>query len=149
MLDLHTIAEFSRTNCVAICAFLVPANLVFAVLAIALTISARAASQVRWVVGLGCLCALTMVLHVSTWFNIGVVQAETFILLCLGTTCLFVNVWAIAHPRSMTQIGAPAIAYLNQRSVVGCVEPERNAPLIRHQELRTLPVGDRPDGLLK
>jgi hypothetical protein len=112
MLDLHTTAEFSRTHCVAICAFLVPANLVFAIWAIALTISARAASQVLWVVGLGSLCALTMVLHVSTWFSIGVVRAETFILLSLGATCLLVNVWAIAHPRSMAQIGSPVVTYV-------------------------------------
>jgi ABC-type multidrug transport system permease subunit len=42
-----------------------------------------------------------MVLHVYTWFMIGVVMAPTYILLALGSICLGINFWAIAHPQSM------------------------------------------------
>lgn len=110
MLDLHTLAELSRTHCVAICAFLVPANLLLTFTTIALTVIGRPTSQVRPIVGLASLCALVMVLHVSTWFAIGVVQAETFILLSLGATCLGVNLWAIADSARMKQLGRSAIS---------------------------------------
>jgi hypothetical protein len=109
LMDINAISEFSRTNCIAICAFLVPANLLSALLTIGAISLDRPPSQVRWAAGLGSLCAVTMVLHVSTWFSIGVVQAETFILLSLGATCLSLNVWAIAHPQSMVQLGTFAI----------------------------------------
>jgi hypothetical protein len=115
MLDFQTIAELSRTHCVAICAFLVPANLLLTSVTIALTVIDRPASQVRLVVGIASVCALVMVLHVSTWFMIGVVQSETFVLLSLGATCLGVNVWAIAHSRSMKQLGRSVVSLVQQK----------------------------------
>jgi hypothetical protein len=115
MIDFHTISELSRTHCVSICTFLVPANLLLTFVTIALTAIGRPASQVRLAAGIASLFALVMVLHVSTWFAIGVVQAETFILLSLGATCFGVNVWAILHSRSMKQLGRSVFSLVQQK----------------------------------
>lgn len=101
MFDFSTLFEFSRTNCLAICAFLVPANLLFTLQTMIFTGLRRPQPQVRQAAMLACLPALVMVFHVFTWWMIGVVMAPTFILLGLASTCLSINFWAIAHPQSM------------------------------------------------
>jgi hypothetical protein len=115
MIDFHTISELSRTHCVSICAFLVPANLLSTLATLALTVIGRPASQVRIAAGIASLFALVMVLHVSTWFAIGVVQAETFILLSLGATCALVNGWAILHSQSIKQLGRSVFSLVQQK----------------------------------
>ncbi|MDZ7957449.1 MAG: hypothetical protein RMY34_06030 [Aulosira sp. DedQUE10] len=95
MLDFHTLAEFSRANCVSICAFLVPANLLATLLTIILTVIHRPLHQVWQSAGLASIFALIMVMHVYTWFAIGVVMLPTYILLWLAITCLITNVAAI------------------------------------------------------
>ncbi|WGV26626.1 hypothetical protein [Halotia branconii] len=92
MLDFHTLAEFSRANCVSICAFLVPANLIATSLTIILTFLQR---QIWQTVGIASIFAFVMVLHVYTWFAIGVVMAPTYILLCLAISCLLSNLVAV------------------------------------------------------
>ena len=104
MLDFNPIFEFSRTNCAAICAFLVPINLVFTLQTLILAGINRPQNQVRFSALVGCLPAMAMVLHVCTWLMIGVVMAPTFILWGLGTTCLALNIWAIIHSISMTSL---------------------------------------------
>lgn len=104
MVDLNPLFEFSRANCVAICAFLVPANLLATIQAMVFVGLNRPSSQVGLITAFAALYALTMILHVGTWFMIGVVMLPTFILLWLGFTCLAVNVWAIAHPSSMASL---------------------------------------------
>ncbi|GBE90857.1 hypothetical protein [Nostoc cycadae] len=100
MLDFHTLAEFSRTNCIGICAFLVPANLIATLLTIILTALRRPISQLQLVVGIAIIFAVVMALHVFSWFVIGVVLAPTYILLSLAITCLVVNFAAlIFHKR--------------------------------------------------
>ncbi len=101
MFDFNTLFEFSRANCVAICAFLVPANLLCTLQTIIFTGLRRPKINVRQAAVLACIPALVMVLHVYTWFMIGVVMAPTYILLALGSICLGINLWAIAHPQSM------------------------------------------------
>ena len=101
MFDFNTLFEFSRANCVAICAFLVPANLLFTLQTIVFTGLRRPKIKVRQAAVLACIPALVMVLHVYTWFMIGEVMAPTYILLALGSICLGINFWAIAHPQSM------------------------------------------------
>jgi hypothetical protein len=95
MLDFHTLAEFSRTNCVSICAFLVPANLLATLLTIILTLSNRPLRQVWQSAGFASIFAIAMVMHVYTWFLIGVVMPPTYILLSLAITCLLANLAAI------------------------------------------------------
>lgn len=101
MFDFNTLFEFSRTNCLAICAFLVPANLLFTLQTMIFTGLRRPQPQVRQAAMLACLPALVMVFHVFTWWMIGVVMAPTFILLGLASTCLSINFWVIAHPQSL------------------------------------------------
>jgi hypothetical protein len=101
MFDFNTLSEFSRTHCIAICAFLVPANLLFTLQTMISTGLRRPQPQVRQAAVLACLPALVMVFHVFTWWMIGVVMAPTFILLGLASTCLSINFWAITHPQSM------------------------------------------------
>ncbi|MBW4641528.1 MAG: hypothetical protein KME23_00600 [Goleter apudmare HA4340-LM2] len=99
MLDFNTLAEFSRANCVGICAFLVPANLLATLLTMILTALHRPSSQVWQAAGIASLLALVMVMHVYTWFMIGVVMAPTYILLSLAITCGLANLAAILWQR--------------------------------------------------
>ncbi|MGA9383176.1 MAG: hypothetical protein WBV73_30810 [Phormidium sp.] len=48
--------------------------------------------------------AVVMILHVFTWFMIGVVMLPTYILLTLGSVCLTINFWAILNRTSMRQL---------------------------------------------
>ncbi len=95
MLDLNTLAEFSRANCVSICAFLVPANLITTSLTIILTVLQRPTHQIWQVAGIASIFAFVMILHVYTWFAIGVVMAPTYILLCLAISCSLTNLVAV------------------------------------------------------
>jgi asparagine N-glycosylation enzyme membrane subunit Stt3 len=101
MFDFNTLFEFSRTNCIAICAFLVPANLLLTLQTMIFTGLRRPQVQVRQAALLACIPALVMMLHVYTWFMVGVVMAPTYILLWLGITCMGINLWAITHSQSM------------------------------------------------
>ena len=104
MFDFNALFEFSRTYCATICAFLVPANLLFTSQTLIFTGLRRPQTQVQKAAILACFPALLMILHVYTWWAIGVVMAPTFILLWLASTCLGINVWAIAHPQSMMRL---------------------------------------------
>lgn len=95
MFDFNTLAEFSRTYCIGICAFLIPANLVATLLTIIFTVLRRPAAQVCLAAGIASIFASVMILHVFTWFMIGVVMAYTYILLGLGSVCLFASLGAI------------------------------------------------------
>jgi hypothetical protein len=101
MLDLTSILTFSHVHCIAICAVLVPVNLLATVQTLVLTGLNRPASQ-RWsTIALACLAAVLMVLHVITWFVVGVVMLPTFVLWSLGAVCLSSNLWALCHPESL------------------------------------------------
>jgi len=102
---LNLLFEFSRSHCLAICAFLVPANMT-ATLQTMIFIGRRSPenTQTRGVapiIFMSIVYALTMIFHVFTWFVVGMVMAPTFILLSLGIVCLGINVWAIAFPATL------------------------------------------------
>ncbi len=97
MLDFNTLAEFSRTHCIAICAFLVPANLAATSVTLISSAIHRPQSQVFCVAGIASIPALVMGLHVFTWFMIGTVAASTYILLFLGMTCLSINLGTVTQ----------------------------------------------------
>lgn len=97
MFDFNTLTEFSRANCIAICAFLVPANLVATSLTIIFTALIRPTVQVWQAAGIASSFALLMIWHVFTWFMAGIVLTPTYILLSLGSSCLFINIVAIAY----------------------------------------------------
>ena len=100
---VDSILNFSHTYCVAICAVLVPLNLLLTTGTIVLTALGKQ-TQVWKTAGLACLCAGIMVLHVLTWFLIGVVMAPTYVLLSLGTACLITNLWAVLSPQTMRRL---------------------------------------------
>lgn len=101
MIDINTLFEFSRTHCIAICGFLVPANLLATLQTLILVGLNRSQYQVQRATTIAIACALVMILHVYTWFAVGVVMAPTYILLFLGSVCLCLNVWALGHRESM------------------------------------------------
>ena len=105
MFDFNSLAEFSRHYCIGICAFLVPANLVATSLTGIFTVLRRPAAQVWQAAGLASIFALVMILHVFTWFMVGMVMAPTYILLCLGSICLWVNLGAILLRRRVAVFG--------------------------------------------
>ena len=104
MIDLNILSEFSRNNCIAICAFLVPANLLATIFTLSLSAYNRPQKQIIKAALLSYLPALIMLLHVLTWFNIGVVMMPTYILTWLALTCFSLNSWAAIHPKSMQQL---------------------------------------------
>jgi hypothetical protein len=104
MIHLHLLTEFSHTHCIAICAFLVPAILLLTLTTITLTGLQYRQAQILPSAGLATLCGVAMIFHVFSWFAVGVIAAPTFILLYMATTCTILNGWAIARPRSMTQL---------------------------------------------
>ncbi|BAZ84923.1 hypothetical protein [Dolichospermum compactum] len=104
MLDFNTLIEFSRNNCVGICAFLVPANILTTLLTIVLTVLNRPMGQVWMSIGFACTFASIMMLHVYTWFMIGVVMPPTYILLSLAITCLLTNILIIIWRRNSLQL---------------------------------------------
>jgi hypothetical protein len=97
MFDFNTLTEFSHANCITICAFLIPANLVATSLTIIFTALVRPTVQVWQATGIATIFALLMMWHVFTWFMVGIVLIPTYILLGLGSTCLFINIVAIAY----------------------------------------------------
>ncbi|MGH2415196.1 MAG: hypothetical protein ACRDEA_16185, partial [Microcystaceae cyanobacterium] len=64
----------------------------------------RPIQQLRLAAIMASLCALTLFLHVDTWFMIGVVMAPTFILLGLGMTCLVINITAMTYTQKLQQL---------------------------------------------
>jgi hypothetical protein len=102
MFDINLLFEFSRNHCVAICTLMVPANLLLTLRTILLVGRLRPQAQVQQATIAASFFALTMLLHVFTWFIVGVVMAPTYILLTLACVCLSLNLWAIAHPTSMS-----------------------------------------------
>ena len=104
MLDLEPIWEFSRHNCVAICSFLVPANLLMTIATLVLVIQQQPLAKVKWSMGLATIFAVTLFLHVSTWFAIGVVTPVTFILFALGMTCLTIDILTLGYRQAIAKI---------------------------------------------
>jgi pheromone shutdown protein TraB len=104
MLDFNIITELSRANCVSICAFLVPANLLATSSTITLAALRRPTHQVWQACAIATFFAVVMILHVYTWFAIGVVMAPTYILMWLAITCLISNFGAILLQRHFPKI---------------------------------------------
>lgn len=82
------LADFSRANCIGICAFLVPTILISTTLFLACFYQQRPRWTLHLSYGAILAAAGVMVLHVASWFSIGVVTPVTFILLGLALSCL-------------------------------------------------------------
>lgn len=104
MFDFNILAEFSRHNCVAICAFLVPANLLTTIQTLILLYLMRPLRQIRLAALFAIVFAFTLFLHISTWMIIGVFTPVSIVLFGLGTTCIIINCFAIVYPRNFSAI---------------------------------------------
>jgi len=104
MLDIHTLCQLSRDYCVGICAFLVPANMIITTQTMIFTGCHRPKWQSITTAIAAFTYAIILLLHVWTWFMIGVVMAPTFILIFLAVVCLGINLWAIGHPTSLAHL---------------------------------------------
>ena len=109
LLNFEPIFEFSRQNCVTICAFLVPANLFTTALTLILLFTQRSPTQIRLAITLSVIFAFTLFLHVSTWFIIGVITPVTFILFGLGATCLTISVLVNIYRHELLAINISSI----------------------------------------
>ncbi|NMG59075.1 hypothetical protein E1H12_11240 [Geitlerinema sp. P-1104] len=98
MLDFSHLAELSRLHCLGICAFLVPSNLLATLTTLGVVGMGKPPHIKRLSAAVAMILAVTMILHVWTWFAVGVVQAPTFILLSLASVCLGLNSLALAAP---------------------------------------------------
>ena len=96
MLDISAVFEFSRAHCIAICAVLVPANLLVTLQTMIWVWLRRPLIQVQGSVAVASLLALILLLHVVTWWVIGVVMAPTYILSALGCFCIALNLCCVA-----------------------------------------------------
>jgi hypothetical protein len=97
MLNIEHWFELSRTYCIPICAILVPANLLATLQTMIFAGFGQSTRRVYiMAVGSG-FYALLLLLHVFTWFAIGVVMAPTYILTCLGFTCITINICALLY----------------------------------------------------
>lgn len=89
--------EFSRHYCLAICAVIIPGNLLLTLRTLLLAIIRGSKSQLIINACLGVVLAFTLLLHVFSWFTIGVVMSSSYILLGLACLCLAINLGAIAQ----------------------------------------------------
>ncbi|WP_107671366.1 hypothetical protein [Cyanothece sp. BG0011] len=99
MFDPISIGEFSRNNCVSICAFLIPANLLGTLLSLSFILVKSSPLKLFTSVTVTTLLALILCLHVASWWIIGVIQATSFILLGLALLCISVNLWVVIQSR--------------------------------------------------
>jgi hypothetical protein len=104
MLELNTIAEFSRSHCVEICAFLVPISLLLTTTTMLLVGLDRSSRLIYASICMAILPPIALFLHVATWWSIGVVMLPTFILPVLATICLVTNAYALIAPKHMRNL---------------------------------------------
>jgi hypothetical protein len=100
-MDLNNIAEFSRSNCIGICAVLVPTNLLLTSMTMLFTLWGKSRRTIYTAIGIAIVPALILILHVVSWYAIGVVMAPTYILLVLATTCLAIDSYAAIDRQQM------------------------------------------------
>ena len=104
MIELNSIAEFSRCHCIGICAFLVPTNLFLAMGTMWLVAMDRSTKQIYTIISLSILPAIVLLLHVVTWWIVGVVMLPTFILPLLAVTALSIQTYALVNPQHMRNL---------------------------------------------
>ena len=104
MIIIHGLFNLSRAYCVEICSWLVPLTLITTVNTLVSIGCPESLWRGRLSALSACLLAGIMVLHVTSWFVIGVVKAPTFVLTGLACLCFGINSWAIKHPTSMLQV---------------------------------------------
>ncbi|BAW95845.1 hypothetical protein NIES970_07590 [[Synechococcus] sp. NIES-970] len=95
------LCEFSRCHCIAICGGLVPFNLILSFLTLVYVVRQAPPSLIQKNAIAVYGGVTLMVLHVSTWFLIGVVMIPTFLLPAFGAVCVAINLWGTQSPNSL------------------------------------------------
>jgi hypothetical protein len=103
MLDLATLNHFSRCNCVAICAVLIPVNLLISTAVIALSALNLSPRKRQRLAILGLFPALLLVSHVASWWVVGVVAPASFLLPSIALLCTIVNWLCLWKPEIVQQ----------------------------------------------
>lgn len=103
LLDPTPLFHLSHTYCVAICAALVPLNVLATLQTLILVGLQRSIPSIRRSTCLAIAFALLMIMHVLTWLLSGVVMAPTYILLSLASICFLCNLWAIVYRHHLSQ----------------------------------------------
>lgn len=111
MLSLNALLDFSRCNCVGICAFLVPLNILSTALTVYKVSRNHPPRSIHLSIGFASLAAVLLALHDLSWLIIGVIMAPTYILFTIALVCLSFNAWAGFHPRSMRQTVLTIVGY--------------------------------------
>jgi hypothetical protein len=96
--------EFSHHHCVAICAAMVPANLLATLQTLVLTFQPSKRRRLWGSILLANSLALLLSLHVLSWLWVGVIMPPTYILFSLALVCLSLNAWALLSPLSLKQV---------------------------------------------
>ncbi|WP_309727936.1 hypothetical protein [Chamaesiphon sp. OTE_75_metabat_556] len=115
MLDLNSIAEFSRCHCIGICALLVPVNLLLSTTTIFLVGAHRSVQLIYATAAISIWPALALFLHVATWWSIGIVMLPTFILPVLATICLATQAYAVINPHQMRTLLWKILAFVSNK----------------------------------
>lgn len=104
MNSIILLANFSRANCVGICATLVPIMLISTLSCLGFAYFQRGRFWVNLAYAGTISTCVLMGLHVSSWFSIGIVTPITFILFGLSLTCFSVCsvVWGFPLWRKVT-----------------------------------------------
>jgi hypothetical protein len=101
MLELNSLAEFSRCHCIGICAVLVPINLSLTISTMLSAALGRSKAIINATVALSIFPAIVLLLHVISWWAIGVIMLPTYILPVLAITCLMINIYAAVNSQQM------------------------------------------------
>jgi hypothetical protein len=102
MFDLATLHHFSRCNCVAICAALIPVNLLISTAVIVLSAIDQSPRQRQQLAVLGIFPGALLVSHVASWWLVGVVAPATILLPSLALLCTSIN-WACIWKPAIVQ----------------------------------------------
>lgn len=111
MFSLNALLDFSRCNCVGICATLVPINILATALTVVQVSRNPSPRLIHLNIGLASLAAALLALHDLSWLMIGVIMAPTYILFTIALVCLSFNAWAGFHPHSMRQLVLTLMRY--------------------------------------
>jgi hypothetical protein len=115
MLDLATLNHFSRCNCVAICAALIPVNLLISMAVITLSALDRSPRKRQRLVLLALCPALLLVAHVASWWVVGVIAPASFLLPAVACLCTLVNGLCLWKPAIFQQCYGSLRAWLTDR----------------------------------
>ncbi|MEB3339374.1 hypothetical protein [Okeania sp.] len=101
MFDFNNLIQFSHTYCIEICGLLVPMNVLASLQPIIFTVLHRPKKEINLMALVASFYALMIIFHVGSWFIVGVVRIQTFILLGFASCSLMTNIWAVIHGSSM------------------------------------------------